>query len=88
MNYKGFYLVRKWPYHVLNYLNNINMLEFREALFGKGRLGGILQINAVTILRLLITQANKRDLFNRGPERKAGGFKARWQTNHRKSFIP
>jgi len=42
MNYKGFYLVRKWPYHVLNYLNNINMLEFREALFGKGRLGGIL----------------------------------------------
>jgi len=55
MNYKGFYLVRKWPYHVLNYLNNINMLEFREALFGKGRLGGILQIGVFTILRLLIT---------------------------------
>jgi len=54
MNYKGFYLVRKWPYHVLNYLNNINMLEFREALFSKGRLGGILQIDVVTILRTLI----------------------------------
>ncbi len=30
------------------------MLEFREALFEKGRLGGILLINVVIIMRPLI----------------------------------
>jgi len=44
----SFSLVGKWLFHVSNYLNNINKLEFREPLLGKGRLGGIL-LNSLPI---------------------------------------
>jgi len=35
----SFSLVGKWLFHVSNYLNNINKLEFREPLEDLGRSG-------------------------------------------------
>jgi hypothetical protein len=35
------FFVRKWPFHAYNSLKSIRVLEFREALFEKGRRGGI-----------------------------------------------
>jgi len=39
------------------------MLEFREPLFSKGKLGGILQINVLIIMRPLISCQTLRTLF-------------------------